>query len=221
MFARHAIGAGEVVERYEETAYVLVSREYVRNQWQGLKRDWFDRYAWPVTNNIHATWSADPAGWRPVNHACDPNIWLEGLNVVARRDIAPGEQLTIDYATFCGPAMAPFECECGSPHCRAIIRGADCHSPELRQRYRGHLSISSATSHPRAITNSKQARAASHSSPAADSARAKSSPTRLARPLTHPVSLHPAVERHRTRHPRAGMSFATSITPAMQTLSSM
>lgn len=140
LFARHAISAGAIVERYEEAAYVLVSREHVRHHWQGLKRNWFDRYAWPISNNIHATWSSDPAGWRPINHACDPNTWLEGLDVVARRDIAPGEELTIDYATFCGPAMAPFECECASPDCRAIVRGADCHSAELRERYKGHLS---------------------------------------------------------------------------------
>ena len=139
LFARAAIRAGEIVERHEESPYVLVSRQHVERHWTGLKRDWFDRHAWPVSGSVCATWSADPAGWRPINHACDPNTWLEGLDVVARRDIRAGEELTIDYATFCGPGMASFECECGSPDCRAIARGADCHSPELRERYRGAI----------------------------------------------------------------------------------
>jgi len=140
LFARAPIRAGELVEPYEESPYVLVSRRHAEHHWTGLKRHWFDRYAWPVTSAIHATWSADPSLWRPINHACDPNTWLEGLNVVARRDISAGEELTIDYATFCGPSMAPFACACGAPACRGTIRGSDCHSPELRERYRGHLS---------------------------------------------------------------------------------
>ena len=44
--------AGEIVERYEEKAHVLVSRRDIERNWQGLWRQWFHRYAWPVTNNL-------------------------------------------------------------------------------------------------------------------------------------------------------------------------
>ena len=100
LFAACPLRAGEIVERYEEKAHVLVSRRHVERSWQALWRQWFHRYAWPVTNNLNVMWSDDPEDWRPINHACDPNTWLDGLDLVARRDIRPGEELTVDYATF-------------------------------------------------------------------------------------------------------------------------
>jgi D-alanine-D-alanine ligase len=140
MFARRPIREGEVVERYEERPHTLVSRQHVERHWRGLRRQWFDQYAWPVTADLHVLWSENPDDWRPLNHACDPNTWLEGLNLVARRDIAEGEELTAEYATFCGPAMAGFECQCGAPDCRGVILGTDYLLPEIRRRYSGHVS---------------------------------------------------------------------------------
>jgi D-alanine-D-alanine ligase len=140
MYAARRFLAGEVVERYEERPAVLVSREYVERHWTGLRRQWFEHYAWPITSGLHAMWSDDPEDWRPINHACDPNTWLEGLDLVARREIAPGEELTVEYATFCGPGMAPFECRCGAPDCRRVILGSDHQLPRIRERYRDHVS---------------------------------------------------------------------------------
>jgi SET domain-containing protein len=44
---------------------------------------------------------------------------------VALRDIAPDEELTIDYATCYDTRMTPFDCQCGSPQCRGRIVGID------------------------------------------------------------------------------------------------
>jgi len=33
------------------------------------------------------TWHEEPGKWEPINHSCDPNTWLHGLNTYARRDI--------------------------------------------------------------------------------------------------------------------------------------
>jgi D-alanine-D-alanine ligase len=140
MRARRAIRAGEVVERYEERAATLVTRTQARRAWTGHRRRWFEQYAWPLTDETHVMWSADPEEWRPVNHSCDPTTWLEGLDVVARRDIAEGEELTMDYATFCGPEMEQFECYCGAPECRHVITASDYLLPEVHERYRGHVS---------------------------------------------------------------------------------
>ena len=65
----------------------------------------------------------NPAGWAPQNHSCDPNTEFVGLNLVARRDIRGGEELTVDYATFYDRHMTPFDCACGSPLCRGRVEG--------------------------------------------------------------------------------------------------
>ncbi len=140
LYAARAVRAGEVVEPYEEQPFTLVSQDHVQRRWQGIKRSWFERYAWPVTADVYSIWSTDPEAWRPVNHSCDPNVWLEGLDLVARRDIAAGEELCMDYGTFYGPAMASFECVCRSPLCRGTIRGTDYLLPALRERYGPHMS---------------------------------------------------------------------------------
>lgn len=140
LYALCALKAGELVEGYEERPQVWASRRHIERHWRGLKRQWFGRYAWPVTDELYALWSENPDDWRPLNHACDPNTWLDGLDLVARRDIAGGEELTVDYATFCGPAMAEFVCQCGAAVCRQIIRGSDYLLPELRKRYGEHVS---------------------------------------------------------------------------------
>ena len=107
MVATCEIDAGSIVERYEARAYVLVSRRQVERQWKGLRQQWFQQYAWPLSGDVYVTWSDNPDEWRPINHACDPNTWLDGLDLVARRHVAAGEELTVDYATFSGPMMSP------------------------------------------------------------------------------------------------------------------
>jgi D-alanine-D-alanine ligase len=140
MIAARSLQAGEVAVRYEERAQRLVSRGHVERNWRGMRRRWFDGYAWPIAGDVHGMWSSDPGEWRPINHACDPNTWFEGLDLVARRDIGAGDELTVDYATFCGPDMQPFECRCGSEECRRVILGSDLQLPEIAQRYGAHRS---------------------------------------------------------------------------------
>jgi D-alanine-D-alanine ligase len=135
LIAAHALRTGEVAVRYEERSQRLVSRKHVERNWRGMRRGWFERYAWPIGGDVHGMWSGDPGEWRPINHSCDPNTWFEGLDLVARRDIGPGDELTVDYATFCGPFMQPFECHCGTGECRRVIQGSDVHLPEITQRY--------------------------------------------------------------------------------------
>jgi uncharacterized protein len=79
---------------------------------------------------------------RPVgygNHSCDPNLWWTGpYTQVARRDIAPGEEITTDYAASSGIAEFRMSCACKSPLCRTVVTGSDWKRADLQQRYGDH-----------------------------------------------------------------------------------
>ena len=58
-----------------------------------------------------------------INHSCDPNAFMRNLSEVkiaifARRDIAPDEEITIDYRAPDHPAAD--ECRCGAANCRSL-----------------------------------------------------------------------------------------------------
>jgi SET domain len=140
MIAARDLRAGEVAVRYEERAQRMISRRHVQRTWRGTRKQWFESYAWPIAGEVHGMWSNDPTEWLPINHACDPNTWFEGLDLVARRDIGVGDELTVDYATFCGPDMQAFECRCGSAKCRRVILGSDLQLLGIAKRYGDHRS---------------------------------------------------------------------------------
>ncbi|CEO95201.1 hypothetical protein PBRA_003967 [Plasmodiophora brassicae] len=127
--ASRRIKAGELVFPDEATPFTIVTKQYVAANWNPANKLAFAQYAWPISNEVYSTWNSDPKQWRPINHSCDPNLWFgqnHSLNVYARVDIAEGDQLTMDYATFCsGPLMHPFDCMCKSAKCRARITHLD------------------------------------------------------------------------------------------------
>jgi D-alanine-D-alanine ligase-like ATP-grasp enzyme len=137
--ATRSFEPGERIIVLEEQPHHLVTLSHVETTWNGRERDWFARYGWPLTDEVWVMWSPDPEDWRPVNHGCDPTAWLDGLDVVARKPIHPGEEITLDYATFYDERMPSFTCRCGSPECRGIIRGEDCLA-EFVNRYGRHVS---------------------------------------------------------------------------------
>ena len=139
IYATRDVEPGDTILRFEERPHTLVSRSRVAAEWEGRRLDWFRRYAWPLTDEIWVTWPEDPEGWRPVNHACDPNAWLDGLDVTARRTVAAGDEVTLDYATFMTEPMPDFRCDCGHDGCRGVIRASD-HLEDFVERYDGHVS---------------------------------------------------------------------------------
>ncbi len=71
------------------------------------------------------------------NHSCEPNLAIQGqIAFVAMRDVAPGEELTHDWAT-ADDLDYVMECRCGSASCRGTITGKDWMKPELQEKYRG------------------------------------------------------------------------------------
>ena len=75
-----------------------------------------------------------------INHSCEPNCGIRGsLQVVAMRDIEPGEEITFDYAmTESSDYSMP--CKCGRKNCRRIITGNDWKNEKLQQKYAGYFS---------------------------------------------------------------------------------
>lgn len=75
-----------------------------------------------------------------LNHSCEPNVGVAGNVVfVAMRDIAAGEELTIDYAMI-DDSQSSMTCHCGTASCRGTISGQDWRLPALRQRYGRYFS---------------------------------------------------------------------------------
>lgn len=78
---------------------------------------------------------------RHVNHSCDPNAWErfgDGTSsaLVARRAIAAGDEITIDYAINASGGDS-WPCRCGAARCRGTVEGEFFNlSPALQREYR-------------------------------------------------------------------------------------
>jgi len=124
--AARPLPKGTIVFRDEGKAFPIVTRPHVMQHWSEKDRETFSRYAWPLSSDghVYAIWEDDHTTWRPINHSCDPNLMFvapHSLNNVAVRDIEEGEELTMDYATFCDGTMQPFDCMCKTAKCRGRI----------------------------------------------------------------------------------------------------
>ncbi len=134
MFAVRAIAKGEVVLKWGGTVYSKAEIKAGK--------------AKPGTISVLAEglYLADPPDTTTavdyhINHSCDPNLWMrDEITLTARCDIAPGEELTVDYALWeCDPSWSLDPCRCGSPLCRHRITGDDWRRADLQARYVGHF----------------------------------------------------------------------------------
>lgn len=87
----------------------------------------------------------DPSIDEYLNHSCDPTTWLvDEVTVVARRSIHPGEEVTLDFATWDDEEEWGYaeknECLCKSLFCRKILTAQDWKRQELQEKYKGHFS---------------------------------------------------------------------------------
>lgn len=57
------------------------------------------------------------------NHSCQPACRTVGDFDIAVRDIAAGEELTIEYAVI--NVLDVFDCRCGAEHCRGEVHSSD------------------------------------------------------------------------------------------------
>jgi hypothetical protein len=124
--------------------------------WGGVpvRKDRFDMAAYrfasvvPIGEEHYlALPSTDPADSLDeyLNHSCDPSAWLvDEVRVVARRDLAAGEEITVDAATWDDGTLTDYapggRCTCGSAKCRGTLSPEDWRLPELQREYAGHFS---------------------------------------------------------------------------------
>lgn len=75
-----------------------------------------------------------------INHSCEPNVGFAGnIVLVAMRDVAPGEELTTDYALF-DNYDGRMDCHCGAPSCRGTVDGRDWQRADLQRKYGPYFS---------------------------------------------------------------------------------
>lgn len=68
---------------------------------------------------------SDPWFCRFILHSCDPNARIDTATarLIARRAIAPGDFLSVDYGATEDRLGRQFECRCGATNCRGWMMG--------------------------------------------------------------------------------------------------
>ncbi|MGH7396582.1 MAG: SET domain-containing protein [Candidatus Rokuibacteriota bacterium] len=131
LFAKHAIARGEIVA--VKGGHVLTAARWAAFEPALGPADIQiaeDLFIAPVTQTER------DGSMFYTNHSCNPNLAIQGqIVLVAMRNVAPGEELTIDWATDDG--VYEMQCRCGSAHCRGTVTGKDWMKPELQEKYRG------------------------------------------------------------------------------------
>ena len=99
VFAREPVAAGAAVWRYAPEFDRTVTAEDVAAAPPAF-RAYLDAYAYPSADIGGAMLlSCDDAKY--LNHSDDPNTEERPFLSLARRPIAPGEEITCDYGAFC------------------------------------------------------------------------------------------------------------------------
>jgi len=80
------------------------------------------QFSLTLAPNLHIH---DPYFMGKILHSCDPNLFcdMKTRTFIAKRDIGPGEIITMDYAQTEPKLFRLFECCCGAPNCRGFITG--------------------------------------------------------------------------------------------------
>jgi hypothetical protein len=137
VFAAESIRAGETVMEFGGEQ---ISREQMESG------DYRIRSIWPIdADRFLALPNRDPdiSLDEYLNHSCDANTWLsDEVTLTARRDIAPGEEITLDQGTWNvdGPYIEDREpCSCGAENCRGMLTEEDWKRADVQKQYAGHF----------------------------------------------------------------------------------
>jgi SET domain-containing protein len=153
VFAALPIPKGELVMEFGGE---VISREQTESGNYRL------RSIWPVRENVFIALPESDTELsldEYLNHSCDANAWLDDeVTLTARRDIAAGEEITLDQGTWNfdgGYIEDGTPCTCGAKNCRRMLNEDDWTLPDLQKRYRGHFHpLVRASKRTRAVTGS-------------------------------------------------------------------
>lgn len=97
------------------------------------------RYSFQVGEGLHL----GKSGWAydEMLHSCRPNTWVDltvpgERKIRALRDLAPGEELRVNYCATEEAMAEPFDCDCGEPGCYGRVRGYRFLSEDQREALR-------------------------------------------------------------------------------------
>ncbi len=105
------------------------------------------RSIWQVGEGVYLALREDdpePSLDENLNHSCDANAWLDdAVTLSARRDIAAGEEITLDQGTWNHDeddyVWDQDHCSCGADGCRRTLTHNDWQRADVQARYRGHF----------------------------------------------------------------------------------
>jgi len=127
VFAVRSLGAGELIRELE------LGREITRDTPLRPGDGEYPEHCTVVDGRLFLVGSPD----RYFNHACDPNAYLRfaptRTEVIARRKIEEGDELTIDYLIN-NAGGDSWPCRCGAPRCRGETHRSFFDLPEALQR---------------------------------------------------------------------------------------
>lgn len=132
-FAVVPIAAGEEVAGFG--GYVVTGEELADHPGERVSR------SIQIADDLYLLADIAPEDGDLINHSCDPNCGLLGeIVLVAKQDIAPGEELTFDYGTCDASPYDEFDCACGASRCRGRVTGDDWRDKDFQMRNNGWFS---------------------------------------------------------------------------------
>jgi hypothetical protein len=138
VFAKEKIAAGDKIMEFGGE---VISRE------EAFSGKYRSRSIWPIEGDIFLGLPMSDTHEsldEHLNHSCDANAWLtDEVTIAARRDIQPGEEITLDQGTWNFDDDSYTDdrepCSCGSTLCRRVLTKDDWKLSDLQERYRGHF----------------------------------------------------------------------------------
>lgn len=142
-FATERIGAGEVVEVWGQRTDGRTTVRYTRGGEAVARARRERRVLMQWDDDLFSIEEKEADDGYFLNHSCDSNLGFKNaFTLVARRDIEPGEELTLDYVLFEADEsfVASWPCDCEAECCRGMLTGRDWKRVDVQARYAGYFS---------------------------------------------------------------------------------
>ena len=129
VFAKSKIKEGEVVAAFDGP--------FLDNDFDG----WTEDLSNHAIQYAKDSWRDSKGIARLINHSCEPNCGIKNyFEVVAMRDILPGEHITWDYEMTEKSRWWKMKCHCGNKSCRKLIGNYSRMPVAIRKKYQGFIS---------------------------------------------------------------------------------